>query len=101
MLLTADLNAPPDSPQVRALSDSMVDTWVAGGGDPAAVTLSTTNPFAPTEARRQIDQRIDYVLARPGTTGQALSVQRAFVADAPVAGLPPSDHYAVIADLGP
>jgi len=86
---------------VRALTDVMVDSWVAGGGDPYAVTLSTRNPFAPREASRQIDQRIDYVLARPGTAGQALSVERAFVADAPVDGLPPSDHYAVIADLAP
>jgi endonuclease/exonuclease/phosphatase family metal-dependent hydrolase len=99
VLLAADLNAPPDSPEVRVLTDVMVDTWVAGGGDPTGVTLSTKNPFAPREARRQIDQRIDYVLARPGTTGQALSVAQAFVADAPVDGLPPSDHYAVIADL--
>jgi endonuclease/exonuclease/phosphatase family metal-dependent hydrolase len=99
VLLAADLNAPPDSPEVRALTDVMVDSWVAGGGDPAAVTLSTRNPFAPREARRQIDRRIDYILARPGTAGQALSVEQAFVADAPVDGLPPSDHYAVIADL--
>jgi endonuclease/exonuclease/phosphatase family metal-dependent hydrolase len=99
VLLVADLNAPPDSPEVRALTDVMVDCWVAGRGDPAAVTLSTRNPFAPREARRQIDQRIDYVLARPGTAEQALSVEQAFIADAPVDGLPPSDHYAVIADL--
>lgn len=99
VLLAADLNAPPNSPEVRALTDVMVDSWVAGGGDPLAVTLSTRNPFAPREASRQIDQRIDYVLARPGTAGQALSVEQAFVADAPVDGLPPSDHYAVIADL--
>jgi hypothetical protein len=86
---------------VRTLTDVMVDSWVTGGGDPYAVTLSTRNPFAPREASRQIDQRIDYVLARPGTAGQALSVERAFVADAPVDGLPPPDHYAVIADLAP
>jgi hypothetical protein len=84
---------------VRALTDVMMDTWIASGGDPAAVTLSSANPFAPREARRQIDQRIDYVLARPRSAGQTLSVEQAFVADAPVDGLPPSDHYAVIADL--
>jgi endonuclease/exonuclease/phosphatase family metal-dependent hydrolase len=77
----------------------MVDTWVAGGGDPAGVTLSTKNPFAPLEAWRQIDRRIDYVLARPGTAGQVLGVRQAFLADAPVDGLHPSDHYAVVADL--
>ena len=99
VLLAADLNAPPDSLEVRALTDVMIDTWAAGGGDPAEVTLSSRNPFAPREAERQIDQRIDYVLARPGTGGQALSVDRALVAGAPVDGLPPSDHAAVVADL--
>jgi endonuclease/exonuclease/phosphatase family metal-dependent hydrolase len=99
VLLAADLNAPPGSPEVRSLTDVMVDTWVAGGGDPAGVTLSSDNPFAPLQARRQIDQRIDYVLARPGTPGRAVVVERAFAVDAPVDGLPPSDHYAVVADL--
>jgi endonuclease/exonuclease/phosphatase family metal-dependent hydrolase len=99
VVLAADLNAPPDSPEVRALTDVMIDTWVAGGGNPAGVTLSSSNPFAPVAAWRQIDQRIDYVLARPGTAGRALAVKRAFCADAAVDGLHPSDHYAVVADL--
>lgn len=99
VLLAADLNAPPGSPEVRALTDVAVDTWVAGEGDPAGVTLSARNPFAPREAWRQIDQRIDYVLARPGSAGQALAVGQAFAVDVSVDGLPPSDHYAVVADL--
>lgn len=99
VLLAADLNAPPGSPQVRALTDVMVDTWVAGGGDPDGVTLSSSNPFAPLEAGKQIDRRIDYVLARPGTAGRPVSVRHAFVAAAPVDDLPPSDHYAVVADF--
>jgi hypothetical protein len=44
----------------------MTDTWLAGGGDPAAVTLDSAVPFAPVEAVKQIDRRIDHVLARPG-----------------------------------
>jgi endonuclease/exonuclease/phosphatase family metal-dependent hydrolase len=99
VLLAADLNAAPGTPQIRALTDVMVDAWVAGGGDPDGVTLSSANPFAPREAREQIDRRIDYVLARPGTAGQPLSVRRAFVAGAPVDHLHPSDHYAVVVDL--
>jgi endonuclease/exonuclease/phosphatase family metal-dependent hydrolase len=98
VVLAADLNTPPGSREVRALTNIMVDTWVAGG-DPVGVTLSSSNPFAPREAKRQIDQRIDYILARPGTAGQALTVARAFAVDTLVGGLPPSDHYAVVADL--
>jgi endonuclease/exonuclease/phosphatase family metal-dependent hydrolase len=99
VVLAADLNAPPGSPEVRALTDVMVDTWVAGGGDPLGVTLSSRNPFAPPEARRQIDRRVDYVLARPGTSGRAVVVERAFAVETPVDGLPPSDHYPVVVDL--
>ncbi len=86
---------------MRALTDVMVDTWVAGGGDPDGVTLSSSNPFAPIEAGKQIDRRIDYVLARPGTEGRSVSVRQVFVAAAPVDDLPPCDHYAVVADLLP
>lgn len=100
VLLAADLNASPETPQLRTLLDGpLVDTWLAGHGDPNAATLSSANPFAPHAAREQIDRRIDYVLARPGTAGQAVAVQRAFLAGAPVDRLPPSDHQAVVADL--
>jgi endonuclease/exonuclease/phosphatase family metal-dependent hydrolase len=99
VLLAADLNAAPGTPQIQALTDVMVDTWVVGSGEGDGVTLSSKNPFAPMEAREQIDQRIDYILARPGRPGQRVSVDRAFVAQAPVDGLSPSDHYAVVADL--
>jgi endonuclease/exonuclease/phosphatase family metal-dependent hydrolase len=99
VLLAADLNASPETPQVQALTNVMVDTWIAGGGDPHGVTLSSHNPFAPKEATQQIDGRIDYVLARPGTAEKSVSVERAFVASAAVDHTYPSDHYAVVADL--
>jgi endonuclease/exonuclease/phosphatase family metal-dependent hydrolase len=98
--LTADLNAPPATPEIRALTDVMVDAWVAAGDAPdGGTTLSTSNPLAP-RAAWQIDHRIDYVLARPGTPGRPLVVERAFLAGEPRNGLPPSDHYAVVADFG-
>jgi endonuclease/exonuclease/phosphatase family metal-dependent hydrolase len=99
VVLTADLNAAPETPQIQTLTDVMVDTWIAGGGDPDGVTLSSKNPFAPPEARQQIDRRIDYVLVRPGTADQRVAVPRAFVADGLVGDLYSSDHYAVVADL--
>jgi hypothetical protein len=82
----------------------MVDTWTAGGGDGGGgnsdgVTLSSENPYAPMEARAQIDRRIDYVMARPGHRDRPVVVERAFVAGRPLAGLPASDHYAVVADI--
>src|SRR5918993_4052058 len=95
VLLTADLNAPPDTPQIRALTDVMVDTWVAGGDAETGHTLSSANPLAPREAW-QIDHRIDYVMARPGNPGGRLNVERTFLAGDPHAGSYPSDHYAVV-----
>jgi endonuclease/exonuclease/phosphatase family metal-dependent hydrolase len=102
VLLIGDLNAAPDQPELRPLLDVLVDTWVAGGGDPDAVTLDSAVPFAPLEATKQIDRRIDHVLARPGRAGGDVTVRRAFLGgDRPVDGLLPSDHYAVVVDLDP
>lgn len=100
VLLMADLNAPPSTPEIRALTDVMVDAWIAGGGAAdAGHTLRSDNPLAPREAW-QIDHRIDYIMARPGTPERPVTVERAFVAGDPHDGLPPSDHSAVVADFG-
>jgi endonuclease/exonuclease/phosphatase family metal-dependent hydrolase len=99
-LLVGDLNAPPETPEIRALTGELVDAWAAarGPGDPGH-TLSRANPIAP-RAAWQIDRRIDYVLARPGTPRRPVVVERAFLAgQQPLDGLHPSDHYAVVADL--
>jgi endonuclease/exonuclease/phosphatase family metal-dependent hydrolase len=98
VLLMADLNAEPGSAEIERLAAVAVDAWSAGGGAADAVTLSRRTPWAPVEATRLIDQRIDWVFARPGT--RPLVVERAFLAgDEPVDGLFPSDHFAVVADL--
>lgn len=99
VMLVADLNAAPDSVEMQPLLAVMVDTWIAGGGDPNARTLRSEHPFAPLEATKQLDQRIDYVLARPGTPRATVEVRRAFSIGDPVDGLHPSDHDAVVADL--
>jgi endonuclease/exonuclease/phosphatase family metal-dependent hydrolase len=99
VLVLADLNAPPGSPEVTALTEVAADLWEEGGGDPDAVTLSSANPFAPLEAWRQIDQRIDYVLARPGRPGRVPRVRAVRLAGAELDPIPPSDHHAVVVDL--
>jgi endonuclease/exonuclease/phosphatase family metal-dependent hydrolase len=99
-LLTGDFNAPPTTPEILVLTQVMVDAWVEAGraADPGH-TLSTSNPLAPRAATHLIDQRIDYILARPGTPGRPMAVQRAFLAGEPLNGVYPSDHYAVVADF--
>ena len=99
VLLTADLNAPPATPEIRALTDVLVDAWVAAGGAEAGHTLSSANPLAPRGAPWLLDQRIDYLLARAGSPARPVVVERAFVAGDRRDGHNPSDHYAVVADL--
>jgi endonuclease/exonuclease/phosphatase family metal-dependent hydrolase len=100
VVLTGDLNAPPAAPKIRVLTEVMVDAWVAANGaaDPGH-TMSTGNPLAPREAGFLIDQRIDYVLARPGTPAHPVVVTQAFLAGDQQEGQYPSDHYAVAADF--
>jgi endonuclease/exonuclease/phosphatase family metal-dependent hydrolase len=98
--LTADLNAPPTTPEIQVLTDVLVDAWVAAGGAAdAGHTLSAGNPLAPRAAWWLIDQRIDYVLARPGRPAHPVVVEQAFLAGEPRDGRYPSDHYAVVADF--
>lgn len=99
VLVAGDLNAPPDSPVLRPLADTMIDAWTAGGGDPATVTLSSSHPFAPVEAEELIDQRIDHIYTRPGHPAQQLTITRATLTGHPIAGLAPSDHHAIACDI--
>lgn len=98
VLLAADLNAAPDSAELRPLLAVMLDTWAVGGGNPKARTLRSEHPYAPSRATKQLDRRIDYVLARPAP-GHAVRVDRAFTLGEPVDGIPPSDHDAVVVDV--
>jgi endonuclease/exonuclease/phosphatase family metal-dependent hydrolase len=99
VVVAGDLNAAPDSPVLRPLHDVLTDAWSAGGGDPTAVTIPSTHPSAPVEAEELIDQRIDHIFLRPGQLRQRVVVESATLAGAPVAGLYPSDHQAVVCDL--
>jgi endonuclease/exonuclease/phosphatase family metal-dependent hydrolase len=102
VLVIGDMNAAVGHAEIAPLVEAMVDTWTAGGGDPAARTIDSAHPHAPVEAAKLIDRRIDHVFARPGRPGQTVTVRGAFLAgDRPVNGTYPSDHYAVGIDLDP
>ncbi len=100
VVVAGDLNAAPSSPVLRPLYDTMIDAWRAGQGDPDAVTLSSAHPFASVTVPELMDQRIDHVFVRPGRPEQKLTGQRAVLAGSPVQGLDPSDHLAVVCDVG-
>ncbi|TCO26476.1 endonuclease/exonuclease/phosphatase family metal-dependent hydrolase [Kribbella steppae] len=94
VVVAGDLNAPPDSPLLRPLSDVLTDAWVAGDGDPAVVT-------APAEAGPELlGQRIDHVYFRPGMFNRPVTVTEASTAGDSVNGITPSDHRAVVCSLG-
>ena len=106
-VVTGDLNAEPGSDEVRLLGGLLtspavpglvlIDAWrYADPGDPG-FTWDHRNGY---RAGRELqDARIDYILVglpRHGR-GKVLSVQLA--GTAPVDGIWPSDHFAVVADL--
>ena len=99
IIVAGDLNAAPTSPVLRPLCDVLTDAWSAGSGEAAAVTLPSSHPSAPVEAKELIDQRIDHIFYRPGQWAQRVSVESAYLAGAAVDGIYPSDHRAVVCQL--
>ncbi len=106
-ILCGDLNATPDSDEVRMLTgraavpvEGLVfhDAWeVAGDGGPGH-TWSNANPYAALDL--EPGRRIDYVLVgwpKAGGAGHVTSCR--VVGTEPVAGVVPSDHYGVLAEL--
>jgi len=99
-LVMGDLNAAADSAVLRPLRDVLVDAWVAGNGDPDAVTLPSSHPSAPLEAGPElVDQRIDHIFYRPGHEDQQVNVETAITFSGAVDGVFPSDHRPVICDF--
>ena len=110
LVLTGDLNAEPDSDEVRLLCGHktapvrpgfvLVDAWRYA--DPSATpwTWDRANPHARESG--EPSARIDYVLVAPpreGTGGAVASAER--IGAEPVDGVWPSDHAGVLAEVRP
>ncbi|WP_328768910.1 endonuclease/exonuclease/phosphatase family protein [Streptomyces sp. NBC_00286] len=96
VILAADLNSRPDTPEFQPLAQALVDAWATTHPGEPGYTFTTDNRFVGPD-EWLADGRIDHILARSGTPGHPL----AFLATA-LAGTgdpAPSDHYAVVADL--
>jgi endonuclease/exonuclease/phosphatase family metal-dependent hydrolase len=106
-VLCGDLNAEPESDEIRMLTGHAAvpvpgvvfrDAWIAAGQGGPGHTCVNDNPFiAPLLGR---DMRIDYVLVgqpKLGGAGHVLAAQ--VVGNTPVGGMWPSDHFAVLAEL--
>jgi endonuclease/exonuclease/phosphatase family metal-dependent hydrolase len=106
-VVTGDLNAEPGSDEVRLLGGLLtapavpgvvlVDAWrYADPGDPG-FTWDHRNGYL---ANSMVpDSRIDYVLAGLPRRGRGRVRSAGLAGAAPVAGVWPSDHFAVIAEL--
>lgn len=107
-ILCGDMNAAPDSDEIRMLtgraavpSPKLVfhDAWeVAGAAGDPGFTWSNDNPFACLDL--EPSRRIDYVLVgwpKAGGRGHVRTCE--VVGTEPVAGVVPSDHYGVLATV--
>lgn len=106
-VVAGDFNAEPDASAMRYLtglgtldgeSVYLQDAWrLAGDGGPG-LTWSNRNPHAALD--QEPERRLDYVLSGfHGPTGRGRPVECRVVANEPVAGVWPSDHFGVLAVL--
>ncbi|MDT0471035.1 endonuclease/exonuclease/phosphatase family protein [Streptomyces griseoviridis] len=109
-VVTGDFNAPPDSDEIRLFGgvrtapavpgQVFFDAWEYADPTAPAATWDHANPYV--HPGLGPSARIDYIHvggpAGPGGLGTVLRVRRA--GHGPVDGVWPSDHTAVVADLG-
>lgn len=107
-LLAGDLNAVPWSDEVRRLTGAsvplvdglvFVDAWEAAGNTERGATWSAANPRVPKRAVYP-DRRLDYVMVSwPRRQGAGHVAACHLSGTEPVAGVWPSDHFCVVADI--
>ena len=108
IVLLGDMNAEPDSDEVRLLCGHktapvrerfvLVDAWRYAAAGAVPWTWDRENPHV--AATMEPSARIDYVLVAPpheGRRGHVLAVRR--IGEAPVRGVCASDHAGVLAEL--
>ena len=107
-LLVGDMNAEPDSDEIRYLrglttlgqgrSAYYQDAFALAGDGTPGLTYARRNPFA--APLHEPDRRIDYVWVRGrDETHRGEPLEARLVFDQPVNGTFPSDHFGVIATL--
>jgi endonuclease/exonuclease/phosphatase family metal-dependent hydrolase len=110
VVLGGDFNAEPQSSSMRfftgrasleGISTAYRDAWESVHGDAPGHTLDPRNPLRDIDEPGETQgRRVDYVLVRCGDHGPTLHVADAALAvHEPVDGVPPSDHYGVVAEL--
>jgi endonuclease/exonuclease/phosphatase family metal-dependent hydrolase len=108
-ILVGDLNAEPDSSEVRFLcgrtsldgrSTYFQDAWCVAGDGGRGVTWDNRNPFA--ALAYEPDRRIDYILvglADSVRNGRGWVESARLVLHEPTDGVFPSDHFGILAEI--
>ncbi len=107
-ILTGDLNAEPDSDEMRQLGGHLVkspikdlvliDAWRYADPSAPGFTWDRRNPYVRDSL--EPSARIDYIMVAPPTAAGRGHVEYVRVfGDAPVGDVWPSDHAGVVADL--
>lgn len=102
LLLTGDLNAPPDSPEIRGLirQGQFRDLFSASHPGEAGWTWDKRNPYAAGSEHVMPDRRIDYILARGAAPILEHFASCDLVYTAPNRqGIWATDHFGVIAEF--
>ncbi len=106
-ILCGDFNAEPMSDEIRMITGlaavpveglALLDAWSYCHPERPGFTWSRANPHAGQSL--EPERRIDYIFAgypRPGGKGQILDCR--ITGNAPVEGVWPSDHFALVAEL--
>jgi endonuclease/exonuclease/phosphatase family metal-dependent hydrolase len=108
VVLTGDLNAEPDSDEVRLLCGHktpparpgfvLVDAWRYAESDAIPWTWDRANPHV--AATMEPSARIDYVLVGPPRDGRGRVSSAERLGHRPVRGVWPSDHAGLLVELG-
>ncbi|MGR3291177.1 MAG: endonuclease/exonuclease/phosphatase family protein [Paracoccaceae bacterium] len=106
-VIGGDFNADPQSDEIRMMTgqtaspvDNLVfhDAWSFAGDASDGYTWNNDNPHA--TGTLEANRRIDYIFAGwPRPNGLGHIVKSRVVANSPVNGVWPSDHYAVLAEF--
>ena len=106
-ILCGDFNADPMSDEIRTITGlkaspvdrlALLDAWDVCNPGHLGFTWNTENPFA--AETREPNRRIDYIFAGyPKANGHGHLKSCRIAANAPVEGIWPSDHFALIAEL--
>lgn len=102
-LLMGDLNAPPDSEEVRWLlnESKLVDTFAAMNPLDTGITWDARNSFTCEQKPAAPDRRIDYIFASGDALVISLSSCRVVFNEPDANGIFASDHYGVLATFCP